>query len=540
MTRKHLFINGEVLTVNAENQVAEAVAVQGKHIIAVGTTEEILKLKDENSEVVNLDGRSLLPGIIDSHLHITMYGTNEVSVSCKDESVTSIDDLLRKLKERAADTPAGEWIRAWGYHDQKIEDKRFPTKEELDSVSTDHPIIVVRACGHISAVNSYALNRGAIDKNTPNPEGGIIDRNKDGELTGLLYENAHMQMFQVAEFSRQEIETAHAVASEHFAKAGITSIHDASGYGTSNIRALQQDTLKGVIKQRVYAMGGALSESENVVKALLASGFVTGLGNDRFKVGPVKVFLDGSSSGPTIWTREPYTSDSSNYGVHYFEQEQLEELFIPAHEQGWQITAHAQGDAAIDMLLTCIEKANRKFPREDARHRIEHAGVAAPDLIARMKKAGVIPTPNPAFLYEYGDGYCESYGERAEQMYPLASYLEAGVPAAVASDCPVTDFNPMRGIHSALTRRSQTGRVIGEKESVSLLDAIRMYTINGAYASFNEKETGSIEPGKLADLIVLDQSIIQSNIEDIPTIQVEFTMINGEVVYEKIPQSVNS
>ncbi|SES12732.1 amidohydrolase [Psychrobacillus sp. OK032] len=540
MTRKHLFINGEVLTVNAENQVAEAVAVQGKHIIAVGTTEEILKLQDENSEVVNLEGRSLLPGIIDSHLHITMYGTNEVSVSCKDESVKSIDDLLQKLKERASDTPAGEWIRAWGYHDQKIADKRFPTKEELDSVTTNHPIIVVRACGHISAVNSYALNRASIDKNMPNPEGGIIDRNEDGEVTGILYENAHMQMFQVATFSREEIGTAHAVASEHFAKSGITSIHDASGYGTSNIRALQQDTLKGVIKQRVYAMGGALSESENVVKSLLASGFVTGLGNDRFKVGPVKVFLDGSSSGPTIWTREPYTSDSSNYGVHYFEQEQLEELFIPAHEQGWQITAHAQGDAAIDMLLTCIEKANRKFPREDARHRIEHAGIASPDLIARMKMAGVIPTPNPAFLYEYGDGYCESYGERAEQMYPLASYLEAGVPAAVASDCPVTDFTPMRGIHSALTRRSQTGRVIGEKETVSLLDAIRMYTINGAYASFSEKETGSIEPGKLADLIILDRSIIQSNVENIPSIQVEFTMIDGEVVYEKLSQSVNS
>ena len=540
MTKKYLFINGEVLTINNENQITEAVAVQGRYIIAVGSTDEILKLQDEDSEVVNLDGRTLLPGIIDSHLHITMYGTNELSISCKDESIKSIDDLLQKLKERAVNTPAGEWIRAWGYHDQKIKDQRFPSKEELDAVSTEHPIIVIRACSHLSAVNTNALNLAAIDKNTPNPEGGVIERNSEGEATGLLIENAHMQMFQLAAFSDKEIGQAHAIASNHFAKAGITSIHDASGYGTSNLRALQQDTLKGVIKQRVYAMGGALSESENIVKALLNSGFVTGLGNDRFKIGPVKVFLDGSSSGPTIWTREPYTSDPTNFGVHYFEQEQLEDLFIPAHEQGWQITAHAQGDAAIDMLLTCIENANRKFPREDARHRIEHAGVAAPDLIERMKVQGVIPTPNPSFLYEYGDGYCENYGKRVEQMYPLASYLKAGVPAAIASDCPVTDFSPMRGIHTALTRLSQTGRVIGENEKISLMDTIRMYTINGAYASFSEKETGSIEPGKLADLIILDQSIMQSSIAGIPSIQVEFTMIDGEVIYEKLSQSVNS
>ncbi len=540
MDKKYLFVDGEVITVNDENQVVEAVAVQGRHIIAVGSTEDILQLQDEHSEIIDLNGRTLLPGIIDSHLHITMYGTNELSVSCKNESITSIQDLLQQLKEQAAMTPSGEWIRAWGYHDQKIADKRFPTKDELDSVSTEHPIIVIRACSHISAVNSYALRSASIDKHTPNPDGGIIERNDDGEATGLLLENAHMQMFQIAAFSKEEIREAHAVASEHFAKVGITSIHDASGYGTSNLRALQQDSAKGIIKQRVYAMGGALSESENVVKALLNAGIVTGLGNDRFKIGPVKVFLDGSSSGPTIWTREPYTSDSSDFGVHYFEQEQLEELFIPAHEQGWQITAHAQGDAAIDMLLTCIEKANRLYPREDARHRIEHAGIAAPDLIERMKKQGVIPTPNPAFLHEYGDGYCVSYGKRAEQMYPLASYLEAGVPAAIASDCPVTDFSPMRGIHSALTRLSQNGKVIGEKETISLLDAIRMYTFNGAYASFSENETGSIEPGKLADLIILDQSIIQSKVEGIPSVQVEFTMIDGEVVYERLPQNVSS
>lgn len=532
MDKTFLFINGEVVTINEENDIVEAVAVQGQRIIKVGSTEDIMTLQNESSDVIDLNGRTLLPGFVEPHLHITSYGANVLSVSCKNDSIKSIEDLLLQLKTKAENTPKGQWIRAWGFHEQKIIEKRFPTKVELNSVSLVHPVIVSRTCGHMSAVNNLALKMAAIDKNTPDPEGGIIDRDDNGDATGLLIENAHMRLNQISQVTREEIRMGHAIASNHFAKAGITSIHDATSYGASSLRALQQDSRNKVIKQRVYAMAGALSNAESLVKTLLNSGFVTGLGNDRFKIGPVKVFLDGSSSGPTIWTRQPYSSDPSNFGVHYFEQEKLEALFIPAHEQGWQITAHAQGDAAIDMLLKCIEKANKKFPREDARHRIEHAGIAAPDLIQRMKEQGVIPIPNPAFLYEYGDGYVRNYGERAKQMYPLASYLKEGIPAAIASDCPVTDFNPMRGIHSALTRVSQSGQVIESNETISLLDALRMYTFNGSYASFSEKETGSIELDKLADLIILDRSILKANVDDIPSIKVEFTMIDGQIIYE--------
>ncbi|NHM30699.1 amidohydrolase [Neobacillus terrae] len=533
MTKKFLFTNGEVITVNSKNEIVNAVAVEDNRIAAVGSTDEILKWKDGNSTVIDLDGRTILPGFIESHLHITLYGTNELSVSCKDESVQTISDLLEKLKEKAKDTLKGEWIRAWGFNDQKIEDGRFPTKEELDSVSDEHPIIVVRACNHISAVNSYALQLASIDKNTPDPEGGKIVRRDNGEPSGLLLENAHMQMFQIAGFTREEIRQAHSIASEHFVQKGITSIHDATGYGISNVEALKEDTENDVIKQRVYAMIGALNDPESVVKHFLDCDVKTNDGNDRFKYGPVKLFLDGSSSGPTVWTREPYDSDPTNYGIHYHQQEEIEKLFIPAHQKGWQITSHAQGDAAIDMLLTCIEKANKLYPREDARHRIEHAGIAQKDLIERMVNEGVIPTPNPAFFFEYGDGYIKNYGDRAKQMYPLNCYIQAGVPAAIASDCPVTDFNPLRGIHSAITRISPTGAVVGEKERIGLLDAIRMITWNGAYASFSENETGSIEVGKRADLIILDRSILNAKTDEIPSIKVVCTMIDGEVVYEE-------
>lgn len=531
MEKQYLFINGEIITVNERDQIAEAIAIKENKIIAAGSNDTILQLKDDDSEIIDLKGKTLIPGLIDSHLHISMYGTNSLSISCKSDSVQTIDDLLREIKAKVSKTPQGQWIRAWGYNEQTIADKRFPTKEELDAITTEHPIMITRTCGHISVVNSQALQIAEFDKNTPDPDGGKFDRKADGELTGLLLENAHMKMFSIASFSEEELSNAHKVASEHFAEKGITSIHDATGYGLDNLRSLQADSKNGLIKQRVYAMVGALNDAQEVVKHVVDAGIYTGLGDDKFRIGPVKLFLDGSSSGPTVWTREGYTSDSKNYGIQYFSQEEVDDLFIPAHEKGWQITAHAQGDAAIDLLLKTIEKANALHPRENTRHRIEHAGIATPDLIERMRKQNVVPIPNPAFLFEYGDGYVKNYGERANSMYPMGDYQKAEIPAAIASDCPVTDFNPMRGIHAAMTRKSNSGQVIGEDKTVSLLQAIRMYTLNGAYASFEEDTKGSIETGKLADLVLLDRSILNADIDDIPDVQVEWTMIDGDIVY---------
>ncbi|MFC7365126.1 MULTISPECIES: amidohydrolase [Bhargavaea] len=537
---RELFINGEVITANDRNDIAEAVAVEDGKILAVGTTEEVLKLQDGEAKITDLEGRTLMPGIIESHIHTTMYGANVLSVSCKDPEIRTIPDLLDKLREQAASVPEGQWVRAWGFNENSIEEGRFPNREELDGVTDLHPVMVVRACGHISAVNSKGLEIGEITRDTPDPEGGTISRNADGEPDGRLIENAHMNLYQRAAHTRDEIREAHQVASRHFAEKGITAVHDATGYGIDNIEALREDAEEGIIAQRVYAMVGALNNPDQVVRHYLKKDIRTGDGNDRFRYGPVKVFLDGSSSGPTVWTTEPYTSNPENYGIHYMTQEELDELFIPAHEKGWQITAHAQGDAAIDQLLNTIDKALLLHPREDARHRIEHAGLARKDQVQRMKELGAVPTPNPAFFHEYGDGYVKNYGERALNMYPLASYREAGVQATLTADCPVTDFNPMRGIHSAMTRKTPSGQVVGEAERISLLDAIRCCTINAAYSGFSEDRTGSIEPGKLADLAILDRSILNGEIDDIPEILVDRTIIGGETVFERSGEAVRS
>jgi predicted amidohydrolase YtcJ len=528
-----IFMNGKVITVNEKNDVVEAVAVKGNRIIATGSNEDIKNLQSTETKVINLDGKSLLPGFIDAHCHITLHGTSKSAISCKQGNVNSIQDVLNLIRERAKSTPEKEWIRVVGFNETKVAEKRYPTRWELDEISTAHPIIVTRACGHISVVNSVGLELAGFDEKTADPKGGKIVRNEEGVPTGVLIEEANMIMSFIATYSEDEMTRALKIASQDYTEAGITSIHDAGGYSTLNFRVLQKSVQSGIVKQRVYAMLCTVFDAKASLKNLMESGIVTGLGDERYKIGPAKLFIDGSSSGPTVATRKPYTSDSNDYGVLYLGQEELDDALIPAHAKGFQITAHAQGDRAIEMLLNTIEKAVEKYPRTDHRHRVEHAGIATPDLIDRMKKLGVIPIPNPPFPYEYGDIYKESYGDRVNHMYPLRDYIDKGVIAAGGSDNPVADFNPLLGIHVAVNRQTQFGQDIGVNQKVSALEAIGVYTLNGAYASFEEDIKGSIEIGKLADFVILNDDILEIPPNQIKEMKAIMTVIDGEIIYER-------
>ncbi|MGO0059605.1 amidohydrolase [Brevibacillus fluminis] len=530
-----VFLHGEVVTVDQQNRIAEAVAVKDGKIVAVGTSEEIRQMVGPHTKVVDLDGKSLLPGFIDSHLHIVSYGIDKMGVSCKALHIQSIQDILHDLRAQAAVLASGKWVRAWGFDETKIVEQRYPTREELDQVSTEHPIIIVRACNHISVVNSKALEQFSIDRHTPNPKGGIIERDGQGELTGRLLESAHFQKSKEVAFSDEEILQALSRVSADFVAAGITSVHDAGCLDTDGFRLMQQAVRSGIIKNRVYAMVCTMDSPEAFVNTMIAAGITTGVGDERFKIGPAKLFTDGSSSGPTIATRKPYTSNPEEYGILYYSQEELNRILTEAHKKGFQITVHAQGDRAIDMMLNCIEEAQKQHPREDARPRIEHAGITEPDLLERMKQLGVVPIPNPPFFYEYGEGYVKNYGERVNHMYPLRDFFDNGIIAAAGSDCPVTHYDPLFGIHMAVNRQSKQGTVIGANQRVTVLEAIRTYTWNGAYASFDETKKGSIEVGKLADLVVLSDSILQTSSEKINQLHVELTMINGDIVYQLKP-----
>lgn len=530
MYADHVFINGEIITVNPENEIAQAVAIRGNEICAVGATEEILNLCGSETRVVNLRGNSLLPGFIDSHLHMLLYGTNQLGVDCKN-GVQSVDEMAARLAERARNTPEREWVRGWGYNDQKLAEGRHPTRRDLDEVSTEHPIIVVRTCNHISVANSAALELLGITRDTPDPEGGQISRGDDGEPTGVLKEMAHMFAFEASRYSSEDMMEALAIADRDFVRLGITSIHEAGGYGPDQMRAMYQAVAQGRVKVRIYAMVCSLNRSEEFVGKMVSAGLVTGVGDERFRIGPAKIFTDGSSSGPTCATREPYTSNPNDSGILYYSQEEIDGILGAAHQKGFQITAHAIGDRGVEMVISCIEKALRKHPRENHRHRIEHAGMVPPDLMERMGRMGIVPIPNPAFFYDFGEGYVKNYGRRVEHMFPLADYAKEDIVAASGSDTPVTVPNPMRGIYCAVTRRTESGTPVGESQKTTLMHAIRSFTINGAYASFEEDRKGSIEVGKLADLVVLDGSIISVSPEGMLSMKPKLTMINGEIVF---------
>lgn len=535
-----VFLNGQVITVNEQNDIAEAVAVKENRIVAAGTNQQVKQWIGDQTKIIDLQGKSLLPGFIDSHLHLTGYGTNRLGVNCKESNIQSLNDIFIELKKNAAKTPKGKWVRAWGFNEAKIEEQRYPTRWELDEISTGHPIMISRTCGHISVVNSKALEMANIGKHTPDPEGGKFVRDEQGVPTGVLFENAHMSLFQMAEFTEEELRKGMTLASNDFIAAGITSIHDAGGYGPDNLRVMQQAVKAGDVKVRIYAMVCALNHSEEFVAKMIQAGIITGLGDERFKIGPAKVFTDGSSSGPTIATRDPYTSNKDNYGIMYFTQEELNQVLGNAHENGFQITAHAQGDRAIEMVLNCIEESLKKHPRTDHRHRIEHAGITMPDLLKRMKDLGVVPIPNPPFFYEFGDGYVKNYGERVNHMYPVRDFIDNGIIAAGSSDCPVTDYSPLFGIHVAVNRKSGSGQVIGGNQRFNVLEAIKLYTWNGAYASFEEQIKGSIEVGKLADLVVLNERILDVSEDKIKDIQVQMTLIGGEMVYQREQETITS
>lgn len=531
MGADHLFVGGEVVTVNPSDDVVEAVAVGEGRILAAGTTQEVMRLRGPETRVVDLRGRSLLPGFIDSHLHMLMYGANKLGVDCKN-GVGSVGEILEKLTRRAKETPEDEWVRGWGYNDGKLAEGRNPTREELDRVSGEHPVIAGRTCGHISVLNSRALEILGITRDTLDPEGGSIGRGENGEPNGLLKETAHMTAFQEAAYSPEQMAEAMGLANDDFVRLGITSIHEAGGYGPSQMRAMYKSVKSGRVKVRIYAMVCSLNESEKFVEGAIRGGTLTGMGDERFRIGPAKVFTGGASSGPTCATREPYTSDPTDSGILYYSQEELDGILGAAHREGFQITAHAIGDRAVEMVINCIEKALAEHPREDHRHRIEHAGMVPPDLMERIKTLGIVPVPNPAFFYEFGEGYVRNYGERVEHMFPFAGYAEEDITAASGSDAPVTVPNPMRGIYCAVTRETNSGKTVGGSQRTSLLHAIRSFTLNGAYASFEEGIKGSIEPGKLADLVVLDGPILSTPPEEQLSLSPVLTMIGGKVVFE--------
>ena len=398
----------------------------------------------------------------------------------------------------------------------------------------DHKVFLVRTCGHLAVANSRVLESYGLTRNIPDPDGGKIDRDEQGEPTGLLFEQAAMAIRMRTLPSALELEKGLKITNRDFLGWGITSLHDASGLNPEEIRVYQKGVAEGWLQIRLYLMVRSSGVDNQLGDHYLQTGLVTGFGNKKIRLGPYKLMLDGAGSAGSAAMRDPYPGDPTNFGMLHLTPEELDAKIEKAHRAGFQVAVHAIGDRAIEMALDSFRKVLAAFPKTDHRHRIEHCGFLDRSQIQEISDLGLVPVLGVPFLYELGDTYLEIYGEkRLEPIYPLRSLLALGVKSSLSSDAPVIKPNPMHGLYAAVVHKTKSGRPIAPREKVDLLQAIRAYTLYGAYASFEEKIKGSLEVGKLADLIVLSTNILEISPEELLKVTVDLTMVDGKIVFQK-------
>jgi len=532
-----VLLDGKIVTVDPRDSIVEAVAIKGGKILAIGTTEGIKTLAGEGTEVVDLDGKTVLPGIIDSHTHPSNLVNTLLGVDLRSPPIKNVSDALAKIAERAATLKPGAWIRGANFNDSKLEENRHVTRWELDTVAPDNPVIISSDTGHQSIVNSRTLELTRVDDETPDPPGGKIDRNEEGVATGLLYETASgLVRGLIPPYTLEETKEAYRRVTELFSSWGVTSTHNASGT-TMGIRAYKQLLDEGVKRLRMSLMvrvGNDLPEGQNMLDSMARLGIESGFGDDWLKVMSLKIMGDGSGAGGTAGVYTPQHRGTKGLGLMTTSKEEMGRLVIKAHNAGIRVSIHSIGDRGIDIALDCIEKAQKLNPKPDMRHRIEHNSCCTPKQLVRIKELGVTPSSSIGYMYGIGDMYAENFGpERSRWLHPHKTMKEMGIIAGGNNDLPVTFYNPWVQIYAAVTRKTSSGKVVGPEEAISPMEAIRVYTWNGAYLSKDENRLGSIEPSKLADIVVLDRDILTIPHEEIKEINAVMTIVNGKIVYRR-------
>jgi predicted amidohydrolase YtcJ len=519
--------NGNVVTVNAREPRAQALAISRGRIVAVGNDADVLHLAAVGSKKIDLGGKTVLPGFIDAHSHPAMAGVMHLRmVDCDLRSIAAIQAAMR---ERASKTSAGEWVLGFKYDDTKTSDGRPLKIEDLDAAVPDHPVQIEHRGGHTVYCNSLAFQKAGITDKTPDPPGGKIDHDPaTGKLSGRVAESAREFFNKVIpeRLTRDDHREGVKLISKMLAKTGITSAHEAQGTPT-DLLAYQDAHEAGELLYRAYCF-----INYRYIDSMIAAGVRTGLGDDWVRVGAMKLVCDGSISERTARLSTPYEGRPNDYGILVMTEEELYTYGRKAHLAGWQIGTHSNGDVGIDTTLRVYERLQKENPRHDPRFRLEHCTVINDDLVARIKLLGAIPTPFSTYVYYHGEKM-RFYGqERLNHMFALRSFLDAGIRATQASDYPPGEFIPMMALQSEVTRTDMKGNVWGPKQKITVEEAIRVGTINGAYASYEENLKGSLEAGKVADLVVLGRDPQKEDPSTLVTIPVERTMAGGKWTFE--------
>lgn len=528
-----LVINANVITVDRDHPSAQAFAFDNGRFTAVGTNEQILKLRTPSTVVIDLKGMTVTPGFNDAHLHPqAIFDENSpyYRVWLGADRVKTMDDLIAALRRKAAITPTGKLISGYGYNDVFL--GRHPNCHDLDKVSTTEPVIITHGSGHITVVNSFVLNEAGITRDTADPPGGALDRDPDGTPNGVVRESARgllsrgrldQQALRIAMPHDQEIQ-GYLNCFRQYSARGITSAGIAGG-NPSTFRLMQElRDLGNPVRVGFMFSAGSFDE-------LQAAGVERGLGDDRLRITALKTFQGNSLSGRTAWLSHPYSDRPGYFGIPPARsQEQLDADYEKWWNAGWQVATHSNGDREIDMVLTAIERAQAKSPRPDARWRIEHASVMNQAMLDRAKKEGVILVFH-SYMWEYGE-ILASYGpERLAMMHAYRTAIAMGIPVAGHSDSPVSAAYPLRRIQDMVTRMDSSGVLRGENQRISVEEAIKVWTLDGAYATFEENIKGSITPGKLADFVVLEKDPRTVPPGTINDIVIEATYLGGEKVY---------
>lgn len=531
-----LYVGGPILTMNATDAVVDALLVDGDRIAAAGAEADLRRQAGPQARIVDLNGRALLPGFIDAHSHFPGIGLFAVHVDLRPPpagSTTTIDDIVERLRERAAATPPGGWVIGIGYDDTLLDEMRHPARADLDRASTDHPVMIVHISGHLAAANGRALSELGIRADTPDPEGGRIRRDPaSGQPDGVLEETAaNGALGRVFRPSLRDALRIVRAGSEVYVRAGVTTAQN--GYAT----AMQFWTSVLLSRLGVIPLRLVLWPAGETADALLDGWLgLHAFDSDWVRVGAVKLVADGSIQGYTGYLREPYhippPGQPGFRGYPRMKRTALLERVAHFHARGLQVAVHGNGDAAIDDILDAFEAAQQSRPRPDARPVIIHAQMTRTDQLDRMHRLGVIPSFFPLHTFYWGDRHRDIFlgPERTARISPTRSAADRGLHFTIHTDAPVVPMEPLRLVWSAVNRRSTSGARIGDAERITPLQALRAVTADAAYQHFEEDRKGSLEPGKLADLVILSASPL-AHPEAIDGIRVVETIIGGRTAY---------
>jgi predicted amidohydrolase YtcJ len=533
-----ILFNGKVVTIDNSFSIAQAVAIKGDKIVAVGTNAQLKRLKGTKTQMIDLKGKTLIPGFNEGHMHTLTTGLGLSKVNLQESKIKTMSDLVNAVGDRAKTSPKGDWVEGWGWDQSKLEENRFPTRWDLDKVSPDNPVFLMRTCNHIVVANSKALELAGITKETPQPVGGEIVRDEKGEPTGAFLERPAFTLVQklIPKPDVKKKKEALRAASKALNASGVTSVNDGGSYA-EDYQAYQELLNDGGLTVRVYAMPWlALHEisDEEAISYINHLGPRQGFGNDYLKIGALKIVMDGGIGGRTALMRMPYiTGNPGNFGIQSVPQERLRKFIKLANQKGWQMAIHSCGGKAMDNVLEIFKEADQEKSIKGRRWYFVHAYDPSPQNIEDMRRMEVGAATNPSFIYFLGDSFISNMGkEWGYHASPHKEYLENGIHISGGSDSPVSPYTPLWGIYGAVARKTQLSKeVAGADQRISIQDALRIFTMGGAWMTFEEKTKGSIEPGKLADVVILGEDILTVDPERIPKIPIIATFVGGKVVY---------